>query len=105
MKKLSIIIFILITVAAVFGYASRIDFGGDISPGVTSDYGGVSPKSIIGSKTIQSKEPVSKVLVVLISGFLVLSLIASIRRSKKWQKTNQSKPNIQPFNTQIKHPS
>jgi hypothetical protein len=105
MKRVSIIIFVLIIVVAVVGYTGKIGTGANTFPGATSVYDDLAPGSIIGTSVIQSKEPVSRALVVLISGFLIVSLLASIRRKKKRRVIKKSKPSVPQFNSQIKHPS
>jgi len=105
MKNVSITIFALITVIAVVGYASKIDHGDNTSLGVQSVYSNASQGSAIEIQAMQSKEPISRVLVVLISGFLIISLLAGIRRNNKRQVIKKSKPNLQQHTSQIKHPS
>lgn len=103
MKKIPVIIFVLITVISVGGYASRLNTGGNASPEAKLLYSDVSPNSITGANAIQSKEPVSKTLVILMSGFLIISLLASIRRNKKARGIKNSGTRLQKFNSQIKH--
>ena len=105
MKKISIII-ISILLIAVAGYAARQSTDVGDSAGIAAMFGYFAPGDAGVMDGTQAKEPISKTLAAVFSCFLLVSLLASVRRihTRVITETEKPSPGMHQLNSQIKQP-